>query len=164
MTGYKSKYPLDQQAFVRDAWDAGVSASMISQRMNHTFGLNTTRNAVISLTKRLGCPLRESNGPWQLEGRARRDATIAATHGPRPKRAASEPPMPSEAPLAIGPIDDHVDHGCCKWPVNHDGQAFQQCGQPAVDRKSYCGFHAGRARGTQQKPMIGTSRSDRVFR
>ncbi len=161
MTGPVSKYTDPQREFIRRAWDAGTSAAIIAVTFNSHFETNLTRNAVIGLCKRMKLTARGSDGPWRIEGQARRAAN--AEHTPRKPPAVSLP-VPSEAPLAIGPIDDHVDHGCCKWPVNHDGQAFQQCGQPAVDRKPYCLFHRERAKGAQAKPMVGSSRSDRVFR
>ncbi len=163
MTGPVSKYTDPQREFIRRAWDAGTSAAIIAVTFNAHFGTNLTRSAVIGLCKRMKLTARGSDGPWRIEGQARRAAN--AEHTPRKPPAQSLPTAPSEQPPAIGPLGDHVDHGCCKWPVSAENGPFQQCGHPAVERKPYCSFHKERAKGAQPKhPMTGQSASDRQFR
>jgi hypothetical protein len=159
-----AKYTDTQREFVRTAWAAGQSAAVIASSLMVNFAIEATRNGVISLARRMKLPARESDGPWRIEGQRRREAAIEAMREPAQKKAPTPPPKPSGAPLTIlGPVDDFVGRGMCQFPVNQDGQPFQQCGHGQEDGRIYCGYHCSRAYApTHKAKASGNFRSDKI--
>lgn len=160
-----SKYTDVQQAFVRLHWDKGVSAQDIAALVNAKFDLVCTRNAIISLARRLNLDARHTGGAWQVSGAQKRAETILASGGYTGPKKKTPPPEPPDAPLtAIGPIDEMVGDNACKFPVSATGAPFQQCGHLPVPGRPYCLPHCRITYTPTHKPLTESSRSARQFR
>lgn len=163
----QSKYTAEHRAFIEPLWERGISSSSIAEMVNANFGLQMTHNAVLSLVRAMKLPQREQGGIWRVTGAAKRMATMEANgtpFGPKKKPAIPELPIASEAQPPIGPLDDFVAPGCCKWPVSATGEPWRQCGHPALDGRPYCAHHCARAYTTQHRAIATTAafRSDRI--
>lgn len=132
----------ETKAKLKVLWDEGMGARQIAEAL----GL-PSRNAVIGLAGRMKLTPRGSEGPWRIEGQARkRKSQMDALFNPVPRMPVSKPPKAPETvldiPPPIGPIGDYPAAGGCRWITGETGRNFQCCGHPKAHSGPYCEAHA----------------------
>lgn len=159
-----SIYTPEHKLFITALWDREISASDISDQLNVNYGLSSTRLGIIGLAHRIGLDARGPSGKFREEGTRKRLATMAQRGikaGPKPKTLVPAIPVPSEEPIALGKVGEHIDSGC-RWISGDIQSQFQYCAHDLAGRGPYCPFHQHKARGAQAKPSAGSFRSDRI--
>jgi hypothetical protein len=146
-----SEWTHDRIAYLKGAWAAGDTATMIAE----TLGGRFTRNAVLGKLQRLGLlgqrqpdltPTERAmrKAAYDAQRNARKRAQRGNIPGMMPvKRPAvavqrSLPvPAPAPPPLNFSIMD--LRSGLCRWPVNNGGP-YLFCGN-AASEVVYCPFH-----------------------
>lgn len=162
-----SVYSDEHKLFVTALWDKGISCANIADMLFDNYGLDVSRLAIIGLARRLSLTPRGTNGKFRQDGAARRPTNLAAKNGRIPVPPKKLPvlalPVPSEEPIPTGPIGDYPESGC-QWIWGDVQVSWQMCAATKADHSNYCPFHAAKAKGATPRPMLGSSRAQRVIR
>lgn len=138
-----------------ELWGAGVSASIIADRLTAEFGRTLTRNAVLGRAFRIGLP-----------GRPTTESRAVRVYGPRPQPVRLRRKLEREiAALNVAPsicdqaipleqrksLEQLTPH-TCRWPVGDVGEdGFFFCGDDPVKDRPYCAGHCAVAYRVEQK-------------
>jgi GcrA cell cycle regulator len=166
-----------QKAFVKEKWEAGVSARTIAVE------LHTSRNAICGIVNRnhwqtpntpLNRPHREKRAIHRVlsqtgEPLPRRAPAIRRTHSPTPQPPLEWDPVPAAEDMAI-PIEQRrslmqLTDKTCRFPVGYPGSVdFFFCGAAPRDGSPYCTGHYRRTiqpmrswDGTARRPTYGVT-------
>lgn len=136
-----------QQATDRmiELWGAGVSASILADRLNAEFGTTLTRNAVLGRAFRVGLPGRPTTEsrivrvykerPQPVRLRRKLEREIAAIKLPP---TICDQAIPLEQRKSLEQLTEHT----CRWPVGDVGEeGFFFCGAEPVKDRPYCAGH-----------------------
>jgi GcrA cell cycle regulator len=147
-----------QKAFVKEKWEAGVSARTIAAE------LHTSRNAICGIVNRnhwqtpntpLNRPHREKRAVHRVlsqtgERLPRRAPAIRRTHSPTPQPPLERDPEPAAEDMAI-PIEQRctlmeLGRNNCRWPVGDSRSPdLFFCGAVPMETGPYCRAHYLRA-------------------
>jgi GcrA cell cycle regulator len=162
-------WTVEQKAFVKEKWEAGVSARTIAA------DLGASRNAICGLVNRNHW--RTPNTPLNPAPRKKRAARVLSPTGePLPCRAPAirrthsptpQPPLERDPAPAIADLDIPIEQRCtllelgpnnCRWPVGDSRSPdLFFCGAVPMEDGPYCRAHYLRA--TQPfRPWDGTAR------
>jgi GcrA cell cycle regulator len=143
-----------QKAFVKEKWEAGISAGTISAE------LGTTRSAIIGLVhrnhwitpntiaSRTSHNPREKKEPRQVPYNIQR--ALERGNSPSPQPPLERDPAPTVDDLAI-PMEQRrtlmdLTSKTCRFPVGNPGSAnFFFCGAEPMEGRPYCRAHFLRA-------------------
>ena len=147
MTGFPwTRYAEDLRRLVEDYH---LSAGSAASQLSLISGWPVTRNMVISRCRAQKLRLHSSlsEGDRELRRRQRRILSAARKAGVAAPAAHRDPPKPRAPPppIILG------GHGC-SWPIGDPQEPdYHSCGEPAVERKSYCPRHC--AQSVAPKPI-----------
>lgn len=134
----------ERQAFVRDQWNAGYSASLIAQKILETTGDKLSRCAVMGMVRRMrlrGIELdKREMAPIMLPPMPKAKWEKVGNVYKR-KTAKKEEPVPESRGLSI--LD--LQHDSCRAITGHDERGLARyCGHPRREnsRFSFCEAHA----------------------
>lgn len=154
-----------------ELYKAGLSGSMIAERINREFGMRKTRNAVIGVLNRRGLRIdgdkdARGNGVRANKKHKPYDASKRGVSGrearPPLLRLASEPlPAVEQVPEKLYTLEDRPAGGCT-WVYGDPPFTRCYCGRPAVEGLSvqWCETHVRRG---LHAPEVKSRRQSATF-
>jgi GcrA cell cycle regulator len=128
------------EASLVSLWNKGMSARLIAEAMGPGF----TRNAVIGKAHRLNLEPHKYSA-----SRTKRPARIS---DPKPKKAppkyqprkilAYNPILPKRRPPTEGITIQALKNGVCRAIIDAGQGETKHCGEPTLDKKTWCAYHA----------------------